>query len=74
MQQTFRQARTSSVIAQELGVSRSRVEYILSTRFHIKPIGRAGLTRLYSPQATAMVRHELNAIDARRASKEADRA
>lgn len=74
MQQIFRQARTSSIIAQELGVPRSRVEYVLATRPHIKPIGRAGLTRLYSPESTAMVRHELNAIAARRESKGVGRA
>jgi hypothetical protein len=57
--------RTPGVIAAELGAALSRVLHILRTRRHIRPIGRAGTLRLYDRSAVAMVRHELNAIDAR---------
>jgi len=62
--------RTPGVIAQQLGVSLPRVQYILRTRPHIKPVALAGQLRLYDQQAMAMVRHELNAIDAQRARRE----
>jgi len=58
--------RTPGVIAQELGESLQRVQYILRTRPHIKPAALAGRLRLYDRAAVAMVRHECNAIDARR--------
>jgi hypothetical protein len=58
--------RTPGVIASELGVPLARVRYILSARRHITPVARAGTLRLYDKRAVAMVRHELNAIDARR--------
>ena len=57
--------RTPGVIAEELGEPLSRVQYVLGTRRHIKPTALAGRLRLYDRQAVAMVRHELNAIDAR---------
>ncbi len=63
---TLPKAWTPGVIANELGESLSRVRYVLRTRHHIAPIGRAGLIRIYSADAVAKVRHELNAIDARR--------
>lgn len=57
---------TAGRIAEVLGVRLPRVTYILATRPHIKPCARAGTLRLYDRNAVAMVRHELNAIDARR--------
>lgn len=57
---------TPGVIARELGVPLHRVLYILSTRHHIQPTEFAGRLRVYDRHAVAMVRHELNAIDARR--------
>jgi hypothetical protein len=57
---------TPGKIADELGVSLQRVLYVLSTRRHILPAARAGTLRLYSQDAVALIRHELNAIDARR--------
>ncbi len=57
---------TPGRIADELGVSLPRVVYVLSTRRHILPAARAGTLRLYDREALALVRHELNAIDARR--------
>lgn len=62
---------TVGLLAQELGVPLSRIQYVLSTRRHIQPIGRAGNTRIYRSEAVTQIRHELNAIDARRAGGEA---
>lgn len=62
--------RTPGVIAERLGVPLHRVEYVLRTRPHIQPAAVAGRLRLYLPSAMAAVRHELNAIDARRAASE----
>ncbi|MGO9110362.1 MAG: hypothetical protein ACLP9L_14155 [Thermoguttaceae bacterium] len=60
---------TPGKIADELGASLQRVLYVLSTRRHILPAARAGTLRLYDRQAVAMIRHELNGIDARRTGK-----
>ena len=60
------QLRTPGVMASELGVALHRVLHILSTRSHIRPRARAGTLRLYGDDAVAMVRHELNSIEARR--------
>jgi hypothetical protein len=57
---------TVGVIAAELRAPLHRVQRVLATRPHIRPAARAGTLRLYDRQAIAMVRHELNAIDARR--------
>jgi hypothetical protein len=45
---------------------------VLATRAHIRPVARAGNVRPYDRRAVAMVRHELNAIDARRCQQRAD--
>ncbi len=58
--------RTPGVLAADLDVPLHRVLYILQTRDHIKPSARAGRLRLYDREAIALIRHELNAIDARR--------
>lgn len=60
---------TPGVIAAELHVPLHRVLHVLATRPHIHPAARAGTLRLYDRRAVAMVRHELNAIDARRCRK-----
>ncbi|MEK6677031.1 MAG: hypothetical protein AABZ47_15435 [Planctomycetota bacterium] len=57
---------TPGVVAAELGEPLHRVMHVLATRQHIQPAARAGTLRLYRRDAIAMVRHELNAIDARR--------
>lgn len=57
---------TPGVIALELGVPLHRVLHVLRTRRHIVPAARAGTLRLYHRGAVAHVRHEINAIDARR--------
>ena len=66
---TVPRLRTAGVIAAEVSAPLSRVLYILSTRPHIQPTARAGNLRLYDRHAVALVRHELNAIDARKAKK-----
>ena len=58
--------RTPGVLAADLGVPLHRVLYVLRTRTHITPSARAGRLRLYDREAVALIRHELNAIDARR--------
>lgn len=55
---------TPGVIAGQVGVPLHRVLYVLRTRPHITPAARAGRLRLYRAEAVAMIRHELNAIDA----------
>ena len=57
---------TSGRIAAELREPLHRVLNVLATRRHIRPAAYAGTLRLYDRAAVAMVRHELNAIDARR--------
>lgn len=57
---------TVGVIAAELGTTVERVCRILRSRHHIRPRAYAGNTRLFDNAAVAQVRHELNAIDARR--------
>jgi hypothetical protein len=60
---------TVGVIAAELSEPLHRVLRVLATRKHIQPSARAGTMRLYDRRAVAMVRLELNAIDARRCRK-----
>ena len=65
--------RTTGFIAEELRIPLHRLLYILRTRKHIRPAALAGRVRLYDRAALAMIRHELNAQDARReASDQAD--
>jgi hypothetical protein len=63
---------TVGVIASTLSVPIHRVLNVLATRPHISPRAKAGATRLFDRAAIAMVRHELNAIDARRARGDGD--
>lgn len=65
---TLPRLRTPGVIARELGESLQRVQYVLRTRPHIQPVALAGRLRLYDRAAVAMIRHECNAIAARRAA------
>lgn len=58
--------RTPGRMAAILGVPLHRVIYILQTRQHIRPAATAGRLRLYDAEALALLRHELNKIDARR--------
>lgn len=60
---------TPGRMAVELGLPLPRVLYVLATRPHIRPAARAGTIRLYDRENLARVRHELNAIDARRTQK-----
>ena len=60
--------RTPGVLAADLDVPLHRVAYVLRTRRHIRPSAVAGRLRLYDREAVAMLRHELHAIDARKAA------
>ena len=60
---------TPGVIANELCVPLHRVLNVLATRPHIRPAAPHGHAALYDRKAVAMVRHKLNAIDARRCRK-----
>jgi hypothetical protein len=59
------QLRTPGVIAAELGAPLSRVLYVLRKR-DIKPIGRAGVLRLYDRAAVSTVRDTLDRMNARK--------
>lgn len=61
---------TSGVIAEETGASLARVRHILRSRPDIRIAAYAGLTRLFRRETVARVRHELNAIDARRSNSD----
>jgi hypothetical protein len=65
---------TPGVIARELNEPLHRILHVLASRPHIRPSARAGTLRLYDRKAVAMVRHELNAIDARRSARGANDA
>jgi len=54
-------------LASILGVSVFRVYYILDTRSRIKPAFTVDNKRFYRTDTVALLRHELNAIDAHRA-------
>ena len=60
---------TPGVIAEELREPLHRVLHVLATRKHIRPSARAGTLRLFDRRAVAMIRYELNLIDARRCRK-----
>lgn len=60
---------TLGVIAAQLGVAPERIARILRARPHIRARAYAGNTRLFDNEAIALVRHELNASDARRSTK-----
>lgn len=60
---------TLGVIAQVTGQPIHRVRWILDTRTDIRPAAYAGNFRLFTQSAIARVRHELNAIDARRSAR-----
>lgn len=55
---------TTGQIARILGQPAYRVAYILRTRQHIQPLARAGNVRVYTGNALAQVRYEINRIDA----------
>lgn len=61
---------TAGVIATELNAPLHRVLNVLRTREHIQPAARAGTLRLYDRAAVAMVRYELNGIDARQSPRQ----
>ena len=60
---------TVGVMADATGVTPNRIQRILQTRPHIRPVAYAGNVRLFTSTAIALVRHEINRIDARRAGQ-----
>lgn len=54
-------------IAKKLNTPLHRVLHVLRTREHIRPTARLGKIRVFNHAAIAMIRHEIHAIDARRA-------
>ena len=58
-------ARTVGLIAAELLVPVHRVQYIIRTR-NIQPQCVAGNLKIFTKDDVARIRHELNAIDARK--------
>jgi len=58
---------TVGVIAEAVGTTSERVRRLLRSRLYIRPAAYAGHVRLFTSDAIAHVRRELNAIDARRA-------
>lgn len=66
MNESIPKLRTPGVLATALGVPLHRVLYLLRSRPSIRPTATAGRLRLYDREAVAMLRHELNTIDARK--------
>lgn len=60
-------------LAEKLRQPVHRIEYLIRTRPHIQHVARAGNARLYDEHVVRLLRHELNAIDARKASGETSR-
>jgi hypothetical protein len=56
---------TVARIAEHLGVARHRVEYVIDTR-GIRPLGTAGIARVFDPRDVEMVRREMTRIEAER--------
>ena len=50
---------TSGDIARKLDADLNRVRYLLAHRGHIRPVGRAGLVRLYDESAVNAISEEL---------------
>jgi len=70
MAEAIPQLRTPGVIAAELGEPLSRVLYVLQKR-NIRPIGRAGVLRLFDQRAVELVRAELREMAERQGVKDA---
>lgn len=56
---------TVARIAERSGVARHRVEYVIDSR-GIKPIGTAGIARVFDDRDADLIAHELRRIDAER--------
>ena len=57
---------TVGEVAKRLNVPVHRIEYVISSRPHIRARAIAGAARCFDDEAIAQIRHELAAIDARR--------
>lgn len=56
---------TVARIAEHLGVGRHRVEYVIDSR-GVRPLGRAGIARVFDPRDVELIGHELARIHAQR--------
>ena len=56
---------TVARIAERAGVARHRIEYIIDSR-GIRPIGRAGIARVFDERDADLIDHHLRRIDAER--------
>jgi len=56
---------TVARIAEHLGVTRHRVEYVIDSR-GIRPLGTAGIARVFDPSDVDLIAHELRRIEAER--------
>ena len=65
---------TIGQIAHLLNVPVPRIEYVLRSRPYIQPRATAGGARCYDDHAIALIRHELSAIDARKAARKGVRS
>ena len=65
---------TVGLLAEKLGQPVHRVEYVIRTRSHINHVAVAGRTRLFDDGAARQLRHEFNAIDARKSGGIPDEA
>jgi hypothetical protein len=61
---------TVGEIAQRLGESLHRIEYVIRSRC-IQPAGRAGNVRIFAEPDVALIAHELRLIDARQTGEDA---
>jgi hypothetical protein len=57
---------TAADIAARLGQPMRRVQWVLATRHHIRPVARAGVVRVYSTGAITLVQDEIDDIDRRK--------
>lgn len=62
---------TPGEIARTLNQPLHRIQHILQTRAHIRPVQRVGIVRAYAAEVIEDVRREIEAIDAKRAGNSA---
>lgn len=61
---------TVGKIASDTGEQVTRIQYVLSTRPHIKAVARAGNTRLYDSAAVTLIREALADMNSRQSRRE----
>ncbi len=56
---------TTGQVAQQANIPLWKAQYLIKTR-GIKPIGRAGVMRMFSPDVVGVLRSELHSIQAKK--------